>query len=32
MARGIGKEGGIIGVTAAAVVSLAVAGTLIFSG
>ncbi|MGW8552426.1 polysaccharide deacetylase family protein [Streptomyces tubercidicus] len=32
MTRGIGKEGGIIAVTAAAVVSLAVAGTLIFSG
>ncbi|MGY5125569.1 polysaccharide deacetylase family protein [Streptomyces nigrescens] len=32
MARGFGKEGGIIGVAAAAVVALAAAGTLVFSG
>ncbi|MGW3008821.1 polysaccharide deacetylase family protein [Streptomyces sp. NPDC001219] len=32
MARGFGKESGIIGVTAAAVVALAAAGALIFSG
>ncbi|GAO12253.1 polysaccharide deacetylase family protein [Streptomyces lydicamycinicus] len=32
MARGFGKESGIIGVAAAAVVALAAAGTLVFSG
>ncbi|WP_432140573.1 polysaccharide deacetylase family protein [Streptomyces sp. bgisy084] len=32
MARGFGKESGIIGVAAAAVVALGVAGTLVFSG
>ncbi|MFD5394888.1 polysaccharide deacetylase family protein [Streptomyces sp. NPDC127097] len=32
MARGFRKEGGIIGVAAAAVVALGVAGTLVFSG